>query len=235
MDFTGHQREEARLAVLDELRAALEVAEPKVLVTLKEWIDGFQLLPSKGFEGFPEELQIVQHLSHSGPQPKPEPATYRYVEGDRSWTGETTFLQAAKDVSALVVLDAITSQHDRWPGHNVHFRLTERDRFRRGAEPGVVEGGPARPMSLDNGDSFVASQRRAFGVLRKYVGRFDRDLVSRLYDLYDWLLKRPGKAAEWLLLDKADFWRFRVAVARTIQEIDAQTDRHPEGAWFTGR
>ena len=233
LDFSGKKKEVARLKVIDDIKVQLEEEKPRYAVALKEYVRGFKILPSAGWKGLREELKLTEHLDPKGAMPPDDPVTLVARNKKPRYTAETTYSQVARDISALVLLDALSSQYERWRGHNIHFRLKDEMGFKRDEDDRhLYKGGEARIMSLDNGASFARGQRRSYDVLDRYVGRFDKNVVKNLYRLYDWVYEKPNTARRWFGLNKPAFWRFRVSIARVIAGIDAKRARHGDRAIF---
>jgi len=233
LDFSGKRKEISRQKVIDDLKVQLEEDKPFYAVALKEYVRGFKILPSAGWKGLPEALKLTTHLDPKGPMPSDDTVTLVARNKKPTYTAETTYSQVAKDISALVILDAISSQYERWKGHNIHFRLKDELGFKRDDDDrNLFKGGEARIMSLDNGASFVRGQRRSYDVLDRYVGRFDKNLIKNLYRMYEWIYDKPNTARKWFGLNKPAFWRFRVSVARVIAQIDAKVAKFGDAAVF---
>ena len=225
-------KEISRLKVLWALRKHRRTGTPYTGV-LKEWVVGFNYVYSSGFEHFPSRFRLARHLDRRRPQPPRRHLEFRvndviYFEHGM-YVADTTYFDLARDVSSMIVIDALTGQHDRWPGANIHFRLFSGRRFRKVRHKRFV-GGPARLFCLDNGATFQYPSR-SITTLRTYVSRFDRRLIARLADLAAWVERDPPAVQRWLTINDRAFALFRRLLTRTADIVHEKTQGHPE-AWF---
>lgn len=226
-------KEAAREKLVGELLLLLEKKEPKLRVILKEWLPLFRNLPSDGFNKLPKVFAFHEHLTLAGAQPPDEvvefPARRRSRKSQR-YTALASVRGMVMDISNLMVLDAVTSQYDRWGGHNLHFRLTDGSEFVAG-EDGVRRGGSARILALDNGSAMRSETTRAFDDLKLHVGRYDRDFIARLKLLRRWLKEEPRAARKWLGLPRYEFKNLRRNLRTVLKYVDEKTRNNP-AAWF---
>ncbi len=99
-----------------------------------------------------------------------------------------------------MVMDVLIGNGDRWPGGNIHFRSMSA-RASVDEARGRVTLQDVRMFSLDNEAGFKGRTSLPLWDLKKYVSRFDRDLMTRLTVLRSELL---GLNPETL----RDPWRF---------------------------
>lgn len=82
----------------------------------------------------------------------------------------------ARELSDILLVDALAGQWDRFSGNNLHL---------------YVENGVARFAALDNGGASLANDHGYLAYFEKWVSRFDKPTVERLYKL-DAFLQEPG-------------------------------------------
>jgi hypothetical protein len=103
----------------------------------------------------------------------------------------------------MMVIDALVGNDDRFPGGNLHIR-SRYCTHEVGDDGTAVDFGDTRLFSLDNGATFRGSgPSHAMMDLKRYVTRFDRDMVRRLEDLREIL------AGEGELPEELNFLDFR--------------------------
>jgi len=178
--------------------------------TLKLWAEAFSQLyycgqPGCGTPTFENSksvlapaLQHIQSCSSNGDKPFlwSTQTAYGFLgssKGRIRYSGSKTFdldsnslrslkvSDAAQDFSNLMILDALTGEEDRGPSGNVHIR-DEAMSFVLNKD-GSVTFPEVRLFALDNGGCFKSEDyRNTFGMkdVKKYVNRFDRDLLNRL-------------------------------------------------------
>jgi hypothetical protein len=116
-----------------------------------------------------------------------------YIEGEgaesRHYRSPTTLVRAAKDLSSLMLMDAIVGNGDRFiAGENLHFRSQSGGEGHREGSHWVFDD--VRFLSIDNGTTFKKSKRPRR--LLAHVTRFDREFVDRVREV----AARP-KDPEW--------------------------------------
>lgn len=226
-------KEKSRTKLVAELKLLLTEKEPTLAVILKEWLPLFKNFPSDGFHRLPEVFAFREHLTVAGKQPPDtvvEFTTRPRSKKSRRYAAQASIKAMAKDISNLMVLDAVASQYDRWGGHNIHFRLGHGEEFVR-ADDGLWRGGMARILALDNGSAMRSETTRAFEHLKEHVHRYDRQFVARLEALQQWVNQAPREARKWLGLPRFEFRNLRRNLKTVLDYIEADTKDHPE-RWF---
>lgn len=95
----------------------------------------------------------------------------------------TNLISAAKDMSNLMLMDAIVGNGDRFPGLNFEFR--SQANMSRSVGKASVELYLPRLMSLDNGLTFKGwSNSWGMQEMRYYLRRFDPEMIEKLKLLY---------------------------------------------------
>jgi hypothetical protein len=106
--------------------------------------------------------------------PKPKGA------GRVPYSGRTSLLEATRDFSNMMVVDALIGNEDRFPGGNLFFRSVTTSHVER--QDGIVFE-DARLYSLDNEAAFkgqTPASTHSARDLKTYVSRFDADMIARL-------------------------------------------------------
>ena len=99
------------------------------------------------------------------------------------YRGDTSLLQASRDFSNMMVVDVLIGNEDRFPGGNTFFRSATTS-FVQDGDAVVFED--VRLFSLDNEAAFKSrspSSTHAARDLKKYVSRFDAEMISKLQRL----------------------------------------------------
>ena len=202
-------------------------------VAFKEWVRGFQPLRSGGFYELKSSYRLRDNMSCRKPQPTWDAVTLENRDGGAApglYTGSTTFYELASDVSSMMLIDVVSTQNDRWPGANTHFR-THSGHFTR-VEKRRYDGGPARLMALDNGAAFMGSTVSRVHLAR-HVTRFDPALVARLRELQEWTEADPAAVTTWLTVHARGMKAFREGLQWLLEYIETTARKCPSGAaWF---
>ena len=96
------------------------------------------------------------------------------------YSGRTSLLEATRDFSNMMAVDALIGNEDRFPGGNLFFRSVTTSHVER--QDGIVFE-DARLYSLDNEAAFkgqTPASTHSARDLKKYVTRFDADMISKL-------------------------------------------------------
>ncbi len=100
-----------------------------------------------------------------------------------AYRGDTSLLQASRDFSNMMAVDVLIGNEDRFPGGNAFFRSATTS-FAQDGDAVVFED--VRLFSLDNEAAFKSqspSSTHAARDLKKYVSRFDAEVLARLQRL----------------------------------------------------
>ena len=160
------QKEENRKNVLREMEW-----DPEVLHgVFKQWLPLKPIeyqsieLPDVPPNGVLNEADPVAPFLHAdAPQPALAELTLPGTDGAHAPAREL-----ARELSDILLVDALAGQWDRFSGRNLHV---------------YVEKNVARFAALDNGGAKLGGDREYLHFFEKWVTRFDRPVVSRLYDL----------------------------------------------------
>lgn len=173
-------KEENRVAIVGKLKGA-----SALLGVFKSWegprpVDYEPLAAGGGPNGnINLSDRFVKFLSARGPKPSAEP----FELAIRSSKGTTTELDLAKQLSTLMLIDALNGQWDRFSGGNMHL---------------FFEGGSARFVLLDNGGISTSGKGQAATyrtrILNEWVTRYDREVVKRLLSMNELVARGSGEA-----------------------------------------
>ena len=111
---------------------------------------------------------IARHLKNYAPQPGAELMTPPNV-GGRAPT-----VTLARELSDILLVDALAGQWDRFSGGNLHM---------------LVVAGTARFIAVDNGGAGYDGDHGNLEQFKRTVTRFDRRVAARLFALEDFLDK----------------------------------------------
>ncbi len=114
---------------------------------------------------------IARHLRHDAPQPGREPVALPHT-GLRASPA-----RLARDLSDILLVDALAGQWDRFSGNNLHI---------------VPTADGARLMAIDNGGADPINDQGYLDKFCQWVTRFDEPVVQHLWAL-DAFLKKRGR------------------------------------------
>lgn len=156
-----HQRaiktkEENRLAALRTLRG-----ETGVEGCFKEWVENIQFVSEIGTRSALGAHPVMKYLKAGGPLPPEGAARLKqctYLMSEKGcFSGEIEWRRLARDISDMMLVDALAGNLDRFPGGNVHMRSLDGVRKK-------VKGGVRFPrveiLALDNGATFMGPSPR---------------------------------------------------------------------------
>lgn len=184
-------KEERRQRVLREVRRAVR-GEEYFAGAMKPWLGAFMFHGGLGQRDSLGNHPVMRHLSARGAQPDDtlvELRQYtRLYEPRGTHRGRIVMWQLAADLSDIMLMDALMSQNDRFPGANLHFISEAGTRVEDGERRGypIFDMGTVRLLALDNGAGMRS--RNGAGILDlrgqrvrgTRVERFDRVAVQRL-------------------------------------------------------
>ncbi len=128
-------------------------------------------LPPNG--GLNEEDRVAVFLKCDAPQPGTAELKLKHLDG------HAPAASLARELSDILVVDALAGEWDRFSGGNLHV---------------VVAEGRAHFLAVDNGGGSFEDDQGNMGRFRKTVTRFDRRAVTRLFALEEFLAaERKGK------------------------------------------
>jgi len=139
--------------------------------------------------------------------------------------GDTSLHKAASDFSNLMIIDALIGNRDRFPGGNIHVRSLSDESIVDEVE-GVTYPN-IEIFSIDVGSSFVRNastptrkwHNYSLRTLKKYVSRFDRNLIDKLRDLRHRILSEDRAA----LLEELPFLDFKLSRQESMHALDSLT------------
>lgn len=258
-------KERARVALLRQIQTRMQ-AGASLPVAVKSWRPAVTYWMSAGHlgtDGFDPSSPLAPHLLAAGPQPAPD--RFEILQGSR-WTpplgryrgwGARDLL--ASELGAIMLLDALASDGDRFPGGNLHVRArTGRVRTVEPPDPsvagarayGLYDLGEVSFLALDNGSGLgrvPIGSSRGLRTWERHVSRLDRGLATRLRALHEFLAGRaarfrefhdPAVLAAFLGLGGPDhpYWPlFCKLVARVVARLDRLAEKYPKRMAFFRR
>ena len=131
------------------------------------------VLPPGG--GLNEQDRVAVFLKCGSPQPGTGAIKLQHLDG------RAPAVSLARELSDILLVDALAGQWDRFSGGNLHAVVTE---------------GRAHFLAVDNGGASFEDDQGNMGRFKKTVTRFDRRTVSRLFALEEFLAAgENGKSA----------------------------------------
>jgi hypothetical protein len=174
-------KEEDRLQVLEEieqnpdgLRGGFRKATPANAV--KYHAIEVPTLPPNG--GLNEEDRVAVFLKCGAPQPGTDEIKLKHLDC------RAPAVSFARELSNILLVDALAAEWDRFSGGNLHV---------------VITNGRAHFLAVDNGGANFDDDQGYMALFKKWVTRFDRRTVARLFALEAFLAaKESGKPGEFL-------------------------------------
>jgi hypothetical protein len=171
-------KEEDRRQVLEEiarnpdgLRAGLRKATPANAE--KYHAIEVPALPPNG--GLNEQDRVAVFLKCGSPQPGAAEIKLRHLDC------RAPAVSLARELSSILLVDALAGEWDRFSGGNLHV---------------VVTNGRAHFLAVDNGGANFDDDQGYMALFKKWVTRFDRNAVARLFALEEFFAagknERPG-------------------------------------------
>ena len=156
---------------------------------------------------------LAKFIQASGAMPSRERAiTFRGLKTKDGKLASASEFELAKQLSAIMVLDILTGQWDRWSGGNM--------------EGAFDKSGRAFLISRDNGGASMAGR----GVAQKYFGivsRFDRKLIRSVKQLEEALEHNPAAVVRDLEL-KSDPKYLHARCDQILDQVKALVARYGE-------
>ncbi|MDT8287827.1 MAG: hypothetical protein RQ748_12015, partial [Elusimicrobiales bacterium] len=152
-------------------RAALRTLSGEAAVEgcFKEWVENIQFVSMIGTRDKLARHPVMTYLKADGPLPPEGGITLKQCTSLMTekgcFSGEIEWSRLARDISDMMLVDALSGNLDRFPGGNVHMRSLD--------EAGKkVKGGVHYPrvelLALDNGATFMGPSPKN---LRDLTGR----------------------------------------------------------------
>jgi hypothetical protein len=159
---------------------------------------------------------IAKYLRHDAPQPGRELVELAQVHA------HAPAAQLARELSDILLVDALAGQSDRFSGNNLHVR---------------VEADRAQFMAIDNGGANLENDQGYLEKFTRWVTRFDKPVVTNLFALDAFLRQRGpfrGFAHEHELeaalgIEDADAWK---AFKERVHKVTAHVRSIKTGEFF---
>ncbi|MBU2572595.1 MAG: hypothetical protein KKH28_00750 [Elusimicrobia bacterium] len=173
----------------------------------KEWVENIQFVSALGTRENLGGHQVMKYLKADGPMPAEGAAVLKQCTSLMSekgcFTGSIEWLRLARNISDMMLVDALSGNRDRFPGGNVHMRSLDGIR-KRG--PAGIHFPRVELLALDNGATFLGQQSGSLDDLtgRKVastrVERFVKGRYEKLLELQELVRTDPAEAREKLFL-----------------------------------
>ncbi len=225
------QKEENRKIIVEELKRNIETKK-NLDGALKSWVDNLMFYYSLGNKDGFKKSKIYQYLKATGPQ-APHTAFIlsqctQLFEPKGCVDGWAYKDEVAKDISSIVLLDAVIGNSDRFSGGNLHFTSIDGDIE---TKKGLRIFKKARLFSLDNGAVLRPNDRTGLNTLKELkVTRFIKEHVQELQkikEMDDTTLRKE------LGLGPEEFMIFRKNLVLVLSYIEELQEKHKEKIWFT--
>ncbi len=178
-------------------------------------------LPPNG--GLNEQDRVAVFLKCGAPQPGTAEMKLKGLDC------HAPAISFARELSDILLVDALAGEWDRFSGGNLHV---------------VVTNGRAHFLAVDNGGTNFAADQGYMALFKKWVTRFDRRVVTRLFALEAFLAAEEKPAAtRKKFLGFSDEQALAAAMSistptdwkmfkRRVREVAAHVRSVGEGAYF---
>ena len=129
-------------------------------------------LPPNG--GLNEQDRVAVFLKSGSPQPGTEKLKLKGLDF------HAPAVSLARELSDILLVDALTGQWDRFSGGNLHVAGTKKH---------------AHFLAVDNGGATIADDQGYMALFKKWVTRFDRRVVAQLFALEEFFDSQKSDAA----------------------------------------
>lgn len=183
-NFSTIVKEENRLTLLEEVTRNIQKKEP-LCGAFKNWINNMQFYYEMGTLQNLKKHQVFKYMLATGPKAPHKKITIKQctelIEPKGCIVGFGYIDEVAKDMSSIMLLDAVMGNRDRFPGGNLHFRSTEEKITSKGTN---TMFGHSRLFSLDNGAVLAPQNTAGLDTLkRSMVSRFSKKVLLKLREL----------------------------------------------------
>ncbi len=225
----------------------------------KEWVSGFVFLSAIGTRDKLKSHSIYRYLSKKSPKPSKEKMVKAKVITslykpdhckEATYHGRLNEAKFARDLSDMMVMDALNGNEDRFPGANIEFKTLGHVREIKKC---TYDFGESGLFSLDNGATFKGTGSNGMQDLTKgmSVSRFHRRTVERLKAMQSFIsgteaapkflrrhgIRTVGELWKFLALDKGDSHKrrkephklFESTLRAVLRHIDSVADKR---SWF---
>ena len=170
-----------------------------------------------------ERHPIARSIKADQPQPGNDSIQLEAQNDSRS-----AAVDFARQLSAIMVIDMLTGQWDRFSGGNLEA---------------VVDDGKTTLVAYDNGGTFSWSEKR-FQNYKTYVTRFDKDVAARVLAMNDFLSDRSSEFLGFTSEDdfkremgmdksRVSWSKFKVRLSEVASHISDCLERYgPDKAYF---
>jgi hypothetical protein len=214
--------------ILKKINELIKNKKPLV-GALKTWIYNLQFCTELGTLKALKKHKVYKYLSLKGPKiPKKEiiklKQCSKLFKPHGCVIGYVYLDELAKDLSSIILLDAILSNRDRFPGGNVHFRSVTKDVKIKEKEKIFPI---ARLFSLDNGAMLknVSNLKN----LKYNVSRFNKNHIEKLKELKT---KEDKEIKKILFINDEELKIFKKNLENTISYIKELNKKYKNKIYF---
>ncbi|MFH1223288.1 MAG: hypothetical protein V1647_02970 [Pseudomonadota bacterium] len=216
--YSVPKKEENRKILLEEINRNIETGKD-LYGALKTWITDIQFYKPLGSKQGFKLHPVYKYIKVTSPRAPHKPYTIeqctQLIEPKGCMSGTGYLDQMTRDMSSIMLLDAVIGNSDRFPGGNLHFKVT---------------GKTARLFSLDNGAVLKPNDFIGFEMLDEFgVSRFVKKHVDKLRQLKTMpkenVMKLLGFAPE-------DYEIFIINLNKTLEYIDDLKESYRNKVWF---
>ncbi|MBN1113753.1 MAG: hypothetical protein JXA66_00290 [Oligoflexia bacterium] len=224
------RKEQNRKSMIQDLKKLVEAGQPLEGV-LKLWVYNIQFyVPLGSMRGFSSH-QLKKYLNAKNSMPEHKPFIIKQCtklfKPYGCYYGHSFEDEIARDMSSLLLLDAILANRDRFAGGNIHFRSVDGkviEKENKFIYPAV------RLLALDNGAVLFPNDYYAFKLLKKFnISRFVKKHVTELKKFFK---QDNGKIADKLKLTGKEAGITVTNAKLVFNYIDGLEKKYGGNIWF---
>jgi len=229
-NFSTIIKEENRLALLQEIDRNLQKKEP-LCGAFKTWINDLQFYYDMGTIANLKNHSVYKYMRATGPQPPHKKVEIKQctelLEPKGCYIGIGYADEMAKDMSSIMLIDAVMGDSDRFPGGNVHFRSVDGNVVNNGK---TFMFGHSRLFSLDNGATLKPLDTAGLDNLkRSRVSRFSKIAVAKLRELKK---KSKDEIISELKITPEEYDILKTNLDKTIAYVDGLGVKYKKRLYF---
>jgi hypothetical protein len=229
-NFSTIKKEENRLTLLKEITRNIEKKVP-LCGAYKVWINDLQFYYEMGTLDNLKKHSVFKYMLATGPQPPHKRTEIKQctelVEPKGCYVGFGYADEMAKDMSSIMLIDAVMGDSDRFPGGNVHFRSIDGNVVNRN---NTFMFGRSRLFCLDNGAVLKPQDTTGLDTLKRSgISRFLKTVVLKLKELKD--AKKEDVINE-LKITPEEYEIFKSNLDQTVEYINKLEKRYKRKLYF---
>lgn len=229
-NFSTIKKEENRLTLLQEITRNIEKKEP-LCGAYKDWINNLQFYYDMGTLDNLKKHSVFKYMQATGPQPPHKKVNMKQctelLEPKGCFVGFGYADEMAKDMSSMMLIDAVMGDSDRFPGGNVHFRSIDGNVL---SKNNTSMFGHSRLFCLDNGATLRPQDTTGLDTLKKSgVSRFLKPVVEKLKELKS--SKKEDVISE-LKITPEEYEIFKADLDQTVEYINKLEKKYKKKLYF---